>query len=614
MRRTRVRPGIGRITVVIVAIALIVIALLAVYYYPRTSAPTLPTSLVVEEGQQPDSVDPAVDFTTAGNEVTFNVYQGLVAPNLQSITDFVGVLAKNWTSSPDWMHWTFSLRHGVTFSNGDPFNAYVMWYSLYRSLVMNQVSSFILGQNFGKSNGATINITDSVLNSMDYTAPSSSNLTLMQTPKQSFQVMASDRIALNLGYGTSGNTTYSAFLVTLTAPIAMAVDPKVVSAHGGVVTGQANTWMQTNALGTGFYLLDSWVQGQDIKFVKNPNYWGNTYTETGLNYAVKPAILQTVAIYFKPTSSRVGDLRSGFAQIIGAPDVTEASDLNTLHGLAHVNVTIYPIQYGSALASYFLFMNPYVIPAFGNLQVRQAFSYAIDYKSIIQNVFHGLAQQWIGPVPPGYPYYNETTTGFAPYSYDPTKAAILLAQAGYTSKFPNGTTISLGGKTFPTLDFVYSSDSASETQVAPIIQSELQAIGVNTKLVPMTFAQYTSFLFSPSSASGTTGFGLSYWSEDYPASQDYVTGIAASNYTGAPTLFSNMSSAAFTADSALDSATIIQAFRNVTQTMRANYVDVWLYVPSFIAVNQDNVAGMVPNLDGPCAGYFMYYNTVHYSS
>ena len=230
-------------------------------------------TLVVEEGQQPDSMDPAVEFTTPGNEITSNVYQGLVAPYFSSNSQYVGVLAQSWTSSSDQMSWNFTLRQGVIFSNGDPFNAYVMWYSLYRTLVVNQAPAFILGQNFGvNSSGA--NISDTVLNSINYSSPSPSNLTLMQNPMQSFQVINQNEIALHLGYGYNGNVSYSALLATLTAPSSFAVDPKVVFANGGVVANTKNSWMQTNAIGTGFYILNSWAQGQSVKLVRNTNYWG----------------------------------------------------------------------------------------------------------------------------------------------------------------------------------------------------------------------------------------------------------------------------------------------------------------------------------------------------
>lgn len=63
-----------------------------------------------------------------------------------------------------------------------------------------------------------------------------------------------------------------------------------------------------------------------------------------------------------------------------------------------------------------------------------------------------------------------------------------------------------------------------------------------------------------------------------------------------------------------DESLIIQNFRQITMAMYYDYTDVWLYVPFFMAVNRSNVVGMIPNSAGSGAGYFMFYNTVHYSS
>jgi peptide/nickel transport system substrate-binding protein len=576
-----------------------------------SSSPTSSSSntLVVEEVSQPDSMDPAVEFTTPGNEITSNVYQGLIAPYYSSNSIYVGALASNWTTSSNQMNWNFSLRQGVTFSNGDPFNAYVMWYSLYRTLVMNQVPAFILGQNFGIN--SSVNITDSILNSIDYSSPSSSNLTLMEKANQSFQVINQYEIALNLGYGYNGQVPYSALLATLTAPSTFAVDPKVVSANGGVVANSKNSWMQTNAIGTGFYVLNSWVQGQSVKLVKNRNYWADGVSAAQLNYAIQPAILNGIIIYYKPTSSIIADLKSGTAQILGAEDVSEISGLSTVQGIPNVNVTELPIQFGSAVASYFIFMNPTVNLEFNNSLVRAAVANAINYNGMINAVFSGHAQTWIGPIPPGFADYNAAVQGLTPYSYNATRAAEDLAKAGYQAKLPNGTI--LVGKAFPTLNFVYSPDLVSEMEAAPIIANELSAIGIAVNLVSMTFSQYTAYVFSTNTTGATNGFGIGYYSEDYFASQDFVTALASTNYIGAPVLYANESLFAANAAGATDNATLLQSYRNVTTTMLNSYNDVWLYVPVQLAVNVNNVVGMVANPTGSCAGYFMFYNTVHYT-
>jgi peptide/nickel transport system substrate-binding protein len=631
IRKKQQRKGIGRILIAIIVVVVVIVAGIGAYYAvtlgksSTTSGPTSttsksnPTSLVVEEGTQPDSLDPAVEFTTPGNEITSNVYQALVAPSNTTAGAYVGVLASSWATSADQMHWNFTLRQGVNFSNGDPFNAYVMWYSLYRTIVMNQAPAFILEQNFANTS-AVVNVSASTLNSINYASPSSANLTVMETPGQSFQVINQNEIELNVGLGYNGNVSYSALLATLTAPSSFAVDPKVVSANGGVIAGQKNSWMQTNAIGTGFYLCNSgcWVNGQSVTLVKNTHYWGNSLPASQLNYALQPAILQSITIYYKPVTSRITDLKSGAAQIIGVPDASEVSSVSSLRSIPNVDVTVLPIAFGSSNAAYYIYMNPFINSQFSSALVREAITYAINYNGLISSIFSGLAQTWIGPVPPGFPDYNQSVQGLSPYTYNATKAAELLNEAGYNAKLPSGQTLTGSKGAFPTLNFVYSPDLVSESEVAPIIANELSAIGITVTQTSMTFDAYTAYLFTTTpnaiSSGVTNGFGIGYYSEDYFASQDYVTAFAGNNYTAAPDLFTNESTFAANAAGATDPTTLLQAYQNATTTMLNSYSFDWLYVPDFLSASASNVAGMYyPNPTGSCAGYFMYYNTVHYT-
>ena len=119
-------------------VAIVVIAVAAgVSLHQSTSSCLHQTSpLIVDQSEIPDSLDPGVTFSTPGWAAVQQVYQGLVNYANGSSTQFDGVLAKNWTESPNGLHWTFTLRTGVHFSNGDPYNAYVQWYSFYRSLLL----------------------------------------------------------------------------------------------------------------------------------------------------------------------------------------------------------------------------------------------------------------------------------------------------------------------------------------------------------------------------------------------------------------------------------------------------------------------------------------------
>jgi peptide/nickel transport system substrate-binding protein len=615
------RAAIGRTQGIIVIVVLLVAIAGAAYFYSVNKTPTggttgttgqLPTSIVVEEESQPDSMDPAVSYATPGWEVVEQVYQGLLAPDGTSYNTYRGVLARDWTVSPDGMTYTFSLRSGVTFSNGDPFNAYVMWFSIYRTLLMNQGPAWILGQNLIAGDGMSFNITDAILNSIDYANPSPKDFNYMTYPNQSVVVGAADRLIINLGYGYNGAAPYSAFLATLSTPIAMAVDPQVVKVNGGVVADERNNWMETHALGTSFYELQSWIQGQSITLVKNPNYWGANVPEADRNYAIQPAILDTINFYYKPTSTMIADLRSNTAQMI----IASSSQYNILKQTEGVTVSALPTAFGSSQGIIFLYMDPYAFAPFQDRRVRQAISYAIDYKSIIHTVLNDMGTQWIGPVPPGFPYYNESIAGLQPYEFDPVKAANLLAVAGYKSALPDGSVLNAAGKVFPSVNFLYDADNSAESQVAEIISTEMHSIGVNLVLTPLTFKQYVNVITSTSDVNSTAyPFGISFYSEDYTASIDYVSAECTTGQIGfSAYLNDTIIGWTISAATALDDATIIQNFRDITRAMYYDYTNIWLYVPYFIAANRNNVVGMIPNPAGSGMGYFMFYNTVHYSS
>jgi peptide/nickel transport system substrate-binding protein len=599
-------------TKIVLGAIVILIVVTSAYIYianvPKQSAAR--NSLVVEESEQPDTLDPAVTYQTSGWEIVEQVYQGLVAPNGSSVTEYVGQLASDWSVSSDGMSYTFNLRHDVTFSNGDPFNAYVMWFSIYRTILMNQAPAWILSQNLAAGDGTTFNVTDQMLNSMNYTNPSADDLTNMENPNQSVQVMSPYQLVIHLGYGTNGNYTYSAFLATLTTPMAMAVDPNIVISHEGVTTDQPDSWMGMNMVGTGFYTLGSWIQGQSVTLQKTKSYWASSEPPSSLNNAIQPAILDTVTIYYKPSSARIADISSGVAQIIAA----SPADYPTLKTLKDVSTEVLPVEFGSAQNVFYVYMDQDAFPPFHDLRVRRAIAEAIDYQGLIRTVLGGLGLQWIGPVPAGFPYYNESIRGLNPYQYDPVHAAALLAEAGYASRLPNGSRLNPNGDVFPSLNFLYNQESTIQSQVAPIIQTELSAIGIQITLTPLAFRQYAAVISSPDTNSTQYPFGLNFYSEDYTASIDYVYALVTTGQVGTSAYYNDtLVGWATQAATTLDEGVIVQTFQNITQAMYSSYVDVWLFVPYQVVVHQSGVTGMIPNPAGSGAGYFMYYNTVQYT-
>ncbi|WP_243679795.1 ABC transporter substrate-binding protein [Vulcanisaeta souniana] len=107
-----------------------------------TVTPPSNNTLVIAETTPPDSLDPAIAAYTQDMEVLYSCYQTLVIYNGTDPSTFLPSLAYNWTISNNYLNWTFHIRQGAYFQNGDQINATTVWFSIYRSIVMNQFGAF----------------------------------------------------------------------------------------------------------------------------------------------------------------------------------------------------------------------------------------------------------------------------------------------------------------------------------------------------------------------------------------------------------------------------------------------------------------------------------------
>ena len=79
-------------------------------------------SIVLGMALEPVGLDPTAAAASSIAEVTqYNIFETLTKINADgSVTP---MLAESWEVSPDLRTYTFRLRKGVTFQNGEPFNA-----------------------------------------------------------------------------------------------------------------------------------------------------------------------------------------------------------------------------------------------------------------------------------------------------------------------------------------------------------------------------------------------------------------------------------------------------------------------------------------------------------
>ncbi|MBW2410814.1 MAG: ABC transporter substrate-binding protein [Deltaproteobacteria bacterium] len=168
--------------------------------------------------------DPSVAFSM---EVVMlvSVYEPLVWYNPPGSPDMIRpALARSWETSPDGLTWTFHLRKGVKFHDGELFNAAAVKYSIDRTMKMKKGAYYIW------SAVKEIKVVD------DYTV----------------QFLLKEPAPIDL----IASSQYGAYIFS----------PKA---------GEKGTdwFMQGNAAGTGPYQVDSWEKSQQVVLKKFDDYW-----------------------------------------------------------------------------------------------------------------------------------------------------------------------------------------------------------------------------------------------------------------------------------------------------------------------------------------------------
>src|SRR3954454_8452352 len=140
-------------------------------------------------------------------------------------------------------------------------------------------------------------------------------------------------------------------------------------------------------IGTGPFKWDHWTHGQEIKLVKNPNYWqkGKPYLDS-VTWTTVPA-----------DATRELQLKGGQAQIDEFPAYSSIQELQNTPG---VTMNLFP-----STRTDYLCMNEKVKP-FDDVHVRRAISYAVDRQAIIDSVLFGNGKPANSFMPPQVPYYD----------------------------------------------------------------------------------------------------------------------------------------------------------------------------------------------------------------
>lgn len=183
--------------------------------------------LVFADAGEPSTIDPAIANVNQELHVTWNVYDTLTTYALNKPGVIEPWLATRWTTNG--RVWTFRLRKGVSFQDGQPFTATDVKASLDRMLKINQGTAYLIG----------------AITNVSVVGPYTVQITT-KTP-DAF-------LAANLSH----------------IGIVSATDIKKHAKSNDLAQG----WFQSHADGTGPYRFVSWQKGNKIILTRNAHWWG----------------------------------------------------------------------------------------------------------------------------------------------------------------------------------------------------------------------------------------------------------------------------------------------------------------------------------------------------
>ena len=530
------------------------------------------------------SFDPAIDYTSI--QVSGNVYEQLVQYNGSSISQskiFPMIASEvptvaNGLISSDYLNYTFPIRSGLKFSNGDPLTAWDVYTSYLRDLLFVTgtpgTPDWIIAQSLLPGGGwvpgaeSYQNITHAI--TVDNT-----------TQTVTFHLLKQDPAFFEyLTYPIEGSITDYAWLATHGAGITFTPAGFSAYMNEGNATGY-DTYIQYNTMGSGPYMIKTYVIGESIVLAPNP-YFTPIPGIPGYSHSANNSIS---ILWEKDPDTALLMAESGLTDIVtGLPDM-DYPILSHLASEGKLNITSFPtisiqwwnfnLDVNTSLLS--VLGSSYTIPQyyFTNLDVRRAWADAFNYTNylneLVGNAVYGanFGFNYVGFIPLGMSGYLSLTqlqqAGAVLPSFDLATAKQYMEASGLYNMSIN-------------IPIIVSSDDSTDYAAAVSWATVMNSIDPNI---------HASGLYMEwDEINGYSVFGqnpmpicLNTWVADYPFPSDYMIPMYSANGTfgspfgNSPQVFTAGGQAAQAAEDALMNQYLNDALQTGNSTLAIKNYD-----------------------------------------
>jgi peptide/nickel transport system substrate-binding protein len=355
----------------------------------------------------PDTLDPHKTSGTLTFQTIKSLYDTLAETDMKG--KIIPALAESWQISEDALVWTFNLKKGVIFHNGDKLTSKDVKATFER----------ILDKTTGSPKAKEFNSISSI-----------------ETPDEA-------TVVLKLKEPTSP------LLATLASGWG-AILPKAL-----IDTGHD---FGTQPVGTGPFVLKKWIRDSQIVLERNNNYWLPGHPK-----------LNEIIMHIIP--ERAVSIQGLISGQVDVAYVIDKDDLPMLEASQDVKIE-------KSLTALIMVMSMNCSnPVLKDIRVRQAINHAIDKQKVLDVAYGG--GQIIGTfMDYGNAYYKDFSDL---YSYDPSRAKALLAEAG------------VGPDT--TLELFLPQNYELHVKAGEMYQDMLAKVGLNVKIKLVDWSTWLSDVY-----------------------------------------------------------------------------------------------------------------------